>query len=374
MKGHARARYRLPRGLIRGRLSRRRFMEAASAAAVGLFAGPVPAGVVPAPAHGGKDGEGARRAGSAATGFLGDPRYLGHTLGIGHPESPERLRAILREMKRSGLDGATRPVAPSVEPTAYIRAVHPEAHIARVAQQARDESICRLAVSGVLDAVDAVCSGVVTNAFCAVRPPGHHAADRGESGFCFYNNVAIAARYAQRKHGLARILIVDWDYHHGDGTEWAFYDDPSVLFFSTHALYAFPGTGAAERTGEGKGKGYNINVPLPRGADDGTILRAFTERLVPAANRFRPDLVLISAGFDSRRDDLLGDFAVTDAGFVELTKRVMAIAAGHARSRVVSVLEGGYNTAGLALAVAAHVRTLLGRESRKEDLDNPLPA
>jgi len=247
-----------------------------------------------------------------------------------------------------------------VDPISYIRTVHPELHINRVASQARDEAVCRLAVSGALDAVDAVCSGEVSNAFCAVRPPGHHAASRGEYGFCFYNNVAIAARYAQKKHKLARVLIVDWDYHHGDGTEWAFYDDPTVLFFSTHALYAFPGTGAADKTGRGEGKGFNINVPLPRGADDDAILTAFRERLVPAASKFRPDLVLISAGFDSRKDDLLGDFAVTDSGFAELTKLVLSIAADHSHSRVVSVLEGGYNTKGLALAVESHVKTLLG--------------
>lgn len=301
-----------------------------------------------------------KRAVSTTTGLVIDDRYLRHTLGKGHPESPERLKAILRRLKDSGLDKAARSIAPSVDPISYIRTVHPDSHINRIAEQAHDESICRLAVSGALAAVDAVCTGEVPNAFCAVRPPGHHASHTGEYGFCFYNNVAIAARYAQKKHKLARILIVDWDYHHGNGTEWAFYDDPTVLFFSTHALYAFPGTGAADRTGEGKGKGFNINVPLPRGADDKMILNAFTERLIPAANTFRPDLVLISAGFDSRKDDLLGDFAVTDAGFVELTKLVMSIAATYSRSRVVSILEGGYNTEGLALAVESHVRTLLG--------------
>jgi acetoin utilization deacetylase AcuC-like enzyme len=301
-----------------------------------------------------------KRAGSTTTGLVIDDRYLRHTLGKGHPESPERLKAIIRRLKSSGLDKAARSIAPSVDPILYIRTVHPESHINRVAKQAHDESICRLAVSGALAAVDAVCTGEVSNAFCAVRPPGHHASDRGEHGFCFYNNVAIAARYAQKKHKLDRILIVDWDYHHGNGTEWAFYDDPTVLFFSTHALYAFPGTGAADKTGKGEGKGFNINVPLPRGADDKEILNAFTERLVPAANKFRPDLVLISAGFDSRKDDLLGDFAVTDAGFAELTKLVMSIAANYSRSRVVSILEGGYNTEGLALGVESHVKTLLG--------------
>lgn len=342
-----------------GQFSRRRFLSAASRAALGLCITPLLTGHAFA-ASSGKGGTNIKKStGSATTGFVSDDRYLSHTLEEGHPESPERLKAIFRQLKSSRLDEAVTPIAPSIDPMPYIRSIHPESHINLIAEQAHDESICRLAVSGVLAAVDAVCTGKVSNAFCAVRPPGHHASYKGEYGFCFYNNVAIAARYAQKKYKLARILIVDWDYHHGDGTEWAFYDDPTVLFFSTHALYAFPGTGAAAMTGKGEGKGFNINVPLPRGADDKAILSAFTSRLVPAANAFQPNLVLISAGFDSRKDDLLGDFAVTDAGFAELTKLVMSIAADHCNSRVVSVLEGGYNTKGLALAVESHIETLL---------------
>lgn len=340
--------------------SRRRFLSTASWAALSLLAAPFWARDHCAASQVKEDTKVAKFSGSATTGFVSDDRYLSHMLGEAHPESPERLKTILRHLKSLRLDEAVTSIAPSMDPLSYIRAVHPDSHINRIAEQAHDESICRLAVSGALDAVDAVCTGRVSNAFCAVRPPGHHASYRGEYGFCFYNNVAIAARYAQKKYKLARILIVDWDYHHGDGTEWAFYDDPTVLFFSTHALYAFPGTGAADKTGKGEGRGFNINVPLPRGADDRVILKAFTERLLPAANRFRPDLVLISAGFDSRKDDLLGDFAVTDAGFAELTKLVMSVARDHCNSRVVSILEGGYNTEGLALAVESHITTLLG--------------
>ncbi len=340
------------------------------------------------------------------TGFVFHERYLNHTLGKGHVESPERLRAILRRMKTTGLDRLVKKIRPrygtnlfaepdlraSGDPLPYIKAVHPESHIRRVAEQAHDESICRLAVAGALAAVDAVCRGQVMNAFCALRPPGHHAAEGGENGYCFYNNIAIAARYAQKKHHLERILIVDWDYHRGNGTEWAFYEDPSVLFFSTHERKAvpdtlsgtgdvkltsgrklpgtlsgtggagrkLPGTGFAERKGRGNGLGYNINVPLPPGANDQAILDAFESRMVPVAERFKPDLVLISAGFDSREGDLLGDFAVTDDGFAELTRRMMAIAETHASSRLVSVLEGGYNIEGLALAVESHIRALLG--------------
>ena len=237
--------------------------------------------------------------------------------------------------------------------------MHSAEHIARAAEQAHDDAICRLAVSGALSAIDAVCAKKVRNAFCAIRPPGHHAANNGEFGFCFYNNVAVAARYAQKKHKLNKILIVDWDYHHGDGTEWAFYNDPSVLVFSTHALYAFPRSGAAEKTGDGKGKGFNINVPLPREADDKAVIQAFENKLLPAVKSFKPELVLISAGFDARHDDPLGDFYFTDKGFASLTRMVMRIAAEHSESRLVSLLEGGYNLNGLALAVEAHLRELM---------------
>ena len=296
---------------------------------------------------------------STNTGFVFDNEYLHHTMGLRHPESPRRLKAILKRIETTGLGKILKFITPTGITIPHIKTIHPERHIKLIIKQAYDESICRLAVAGALSAVDGVCTGEVSNAFCAIRPPGHHAADKGEYGFCFYNNVAIAARYAQLKYGLKRILIADWDYHHGNGTEWAFYRDPTVLFFSTHALYAFPGTGNANKIGEGKGQGFNINVPLPHGANDKDILNAFTKRLEPAANWFRPDLVLISAGFDSRKDDFLGDFAVTDEGFFELTKLMMSIAERHCDSRVVSLLEGGYNPQGLALAVESHLHALL---------------
>lgn len=305
------------------------------------------------------------------TGLVSDARYLEHTQGGTHPESPERLKAIHQQIEKSGVDQLLTPIVPTVDPSPYIKLVHSEEHIGVAAKQAHDDAICRLAVSGALSAVDAVCSGKVRNAFCAIRPPGHHAANNGEYGFCFYNNVAVTARYAQKKHKLKKILIVDWDYHHGDGTEWAFYDDPSVLLFSTHALYAFPGSGFAERTGEGEGKGFNINVPLPRRADDKAVLKAFREQLLPAAEKFKADLVLISAGFDSRHDDLLGDFNFTDQGFAELTKLVMSIADKHCDSKVVSLLEGGYNVKGLALATESHLRALLDPASTAGEPDQP---
>jgi len=293
------------------------------------------------------------------TGFHTDVKYLKHLIGKGHPESPERLKAIHQQLKISGTAKLTTPIKAKIDPLPYISQVHSDEHIQRVKHAALDESICSTAVSGVLSAVNKVCSGELTNAFCAIRPPGHHAANNGPYGFCFYNNIAIAAKYAQSKFKLKKILTVDWDYHHGDGTEWAFYDDPSVLCFSTHALYAFPFSGSPNRTGVGKGKGFNINVALPRKATDKDIITAFKNKLIPAADKFKPDLILISAGFDSRKDDRLGDFKITDTGFEELTKIVMELAHKHCDSKIVSMLEGGYNTQGLALAVDTHIKALL---------------
>lgn len=293
------------------------------------------------------------------TGFIFHNDYLQHKLSQGHPESPKRLAAIRDRMKASGLREAVKQIKPLGNPLPAIRRIHAQPHINLAVKAARDPSICFLAVSGALAAVDLVCTGQLRNAFCAIRPPGHHATNTGLYGFCFFNNIAIAARYAQIKFKLKKILIVDWDYHHGNGTEWAFYDDPSVLFFSTHRLKAFPFTGFPERRGQGRGYGYNINIPLAKGAGDKDILSAFEADMLPAAERFKPELVLISAGFDSRKNDPLGDFEVTDDGFARITAMTKSIAEQYAHARIVSLLEGGYHPEGLASAVVSHIAVLL---------------
>ena len=228
-----------------------------------------------------------------------------------------------------------------------------------------DTTICRKSfdialrsAGGVLSGVDAVMTGKMKNAFCAVRPPGHHARPAQGMGFCLFNNIAIGARYAQKKHGAAKVMIVDWDVHHGNGTQDIFYEDGSVLFFSTHQSPWYPFTGHAEETGAGKGKNCTINAPLPAGSGMKAVGDAFLEKLIPEASKFKPDLVMISAGFDSRINDPLGQFTLTDDDFASLTKLLMKFADENCGGRLVSVLEGGYSLAGLASGVCAHVRAL----------------
>jgi acetoin utilization deacetylase AcuC-like enzyme len=213
----------------------------------------------------------------------------------------------------------------------------------------------------VLNAADAVATGKVKNAFCAVRPPGHHATRNRGMGFCIFNNVAIAARYLQKVHHVRRILIVDFDYHHGNGTQDIFYDDDSVFYFSTHHYGAYPGTGSPAETGAGKAVGTKLNVPLPPGAGDAQILAAFEQQLVPAARRFKPDFILVSAGFDGMRRDVLGQFDITPQGYTAITRVIVNLANELCGGRVVSVLEGGYRLDGLAESVAAHVAVLSGK-------------
>lgn len=215
------------------------------------------------------------------------------------------------------------------------------------------------AVGGVLGAVDLVCGKQADTAFCAVRPPGHHATPTRGMGFCVFNNIAVGARYAQKKHGLARVLIVDWDVHHGNGTQDVFYQDGSVMFLSTHQHPWYPGSGLATEKGDGKGAGKILNFPYPAGSGRAEVLgEAFEQHLVKAVEGFRPELIMISAGFDSRAGDPLGRFTLADADFADLTTLLRTLATQYAGGRVVSVLEGGYSLTGLASGVAAHVGAL----------------
>ncbi len=295
-----------------------------------------------------------------STGFVYDEIYLDHVLHPDHPESPERLRRILLEMKREGLDQEVTPISRLDEPLPHIEAHHTAEHVASIRQIETTGRVAKAAVGGALAAVSAVSHKEVRNAFCAIRPPGHHANNTGaEEGFCFYSNAAIAAKYAQSVFGYEKILIIDWDYHHGNGTQNAFYDDPTVLFYSSHDWQAYPGTGDPSLEGKGEGSGLNINVHLECGSKDVDMLRAWDKKLLPAAAKFEPDFVIVSAGFDSRKDDPLGCFDVTDDAFRRMTRTAMDVADQYCGGRLVSLLEGGYNVDGLAKAATAHVSTLV---------------
>jgi acetoin utilization deacetylase AcuC-like enzyme len=311
----------------------------------------------------------------AKTGFVYHPDFLKHDMGSGHPESPERLRAIVARLEQGGVMARLTRIDPLPAADAWITQIHTPSYVAALKQHApasgrlmldADTSMspgslpaAYLAAGGVLAAADAIMAGRVDNAFCAVRPPGHHAEHNRAMGFCLFNNVAIAARYFQRKHGLARVLIVDWDVHHGNGTQHSFEEDPTVLFFSTHQYPHYPGTGGATEIGKGKGEGATINVPMEAGEGDEEYLAVFEKVLVPAADAFKPDVVIVSAGFDAHRDDPLASMGLTENGYAELTGIVAAIARRHSRGRILSSLEGGYNLQALSASVERHLLALM---------------
>ena len=308
-------------------------------------------------------------------GFVTDEIYLKHRTGLGHPERPERLKAIVDRLKEAGLWESLVHIPAAMAGKSDVALVHNPYYIKTAADDVRqglsvlstgDTMICSdsfdaamMAVGGGMVACDAVMAGQARRAFCAVRPPGHHATPDGGMGFCIFNNIAIAARHLQRTHGVKTVLIVDWDVHHGNGTQDAFYDDADVMFFSVHQSPRYPGTGAECEIGYGAGEGATINAPLPGGCDDDVYMRAFQERLLPAAKAFGPDMVLISAGFDAHEDDPIGGMNVTADGFAAMTQIVREIADECCDGRIVSLLEGGYGLAGLADSVEAHVRAMM---------------
>jgi acetoin utilization deacetylase AcuC-like enzyme len=309
------------------------------------------------------------------TAFIADSACEQHDPGAGHPEQPKRFRAVLDGLAQAGLLQKMTRLEPREAKDAELELVHPKAYL-RLAEEEIHRGTAQLstgdtnvgehswsaalrAAGSALAAIDAVCTGKVSRAFCLVRPPGHHAGAHYGMGFCILNNIAVAARYAQKHQGIGKVLILDWDVHHGNGTQDIFYEDGSVFFCSTHQSPWYPGTGAAEETGRGAGLGATLNFPFPAGAGRAEILGAIETKLVDVMSRFRPELVLVSAGFDSRIHDPLGRFTLTDEDFVDLTRRVIDLAKINANGRVVSLLEGGYSLSGLASAASAHVKALL---------------
>jgi acetoin utilization deacetylase AcuC-like enzyme len=296
-----------------------------------------------------------------------DQGYLKHLPGESHPERPERIQALLN--LAGALDKQMFELAsPRAATRADVEYTHGADHVRLVESTSKhnryaldgDTITCRdsfgvalLAVGGFLTLLDAIASKQSSNGFALVRPPGHHALRDHAMGFCLFNTMAIGAEYLKRVHGAKKILIMDWDVHHGNGTQAAFYDDPTVFFISTHQFPFYPGSGAVNETGVGAGEGLTLNVPLPAGCTDVEYLQVFQDIVVPAAEKFQPDWILVSAGFDPHRRDPLGGMNVTEEGFGAMARLLLALANRFADGRIAFLLEGGYDLAGLRDSVAA---------------------
>jgi len=313
------------------------------------------------------------------TAFASDPRFQNHATGQGHPERSSRLAHTLDHLQAKEWFASLKTVEAVRCETEWLARVHHRQLIERarasceqglpyldtpdVAISAESFEVARLAAGTVLNLADEVAHGRVDNGFALVRPPGHHAEHNAALGFCLFNNIAIAARYLQDQHGLEKILIVDWDVHHGNGTQHLFEEDPSVFYVSTHQYPHYPGTGAYSETGTGAGKGATLNCPMNAGAGNETYTQAFTETILPAIDAFGPDMILISAGFDAHQADPLGSINLTTEHYAWMTRRLMECADHHCNGRILSVLEGGYDLDALALSVAVHIGTLKGFSS-----------
>lgn len=299
------------------------------------------------------------------------PVYMDHLTLPGHPERPDRLRAVAVALEDERFSALDRILAPQAAPEAVL-SVHPLAFVKKVEGSIPENGIVSIdadtsvspksweavltAVGAANAAVDGVFMGAADNVFVASRPPGHHAERQRAMGFCLFNAVAVAARHAQSKHGAERVAIVDWDVHHGNGTQDIFWDDPSVLYCSTHQMPLYPGTGAKDEVGEGNNI---VNAPLSPNTGSGTFREAMRSRILPAVDAFAPDLILISAGFDAHHRDPLAQINLVEDDFDWATGQLMALSARHAKGRLVSLLEGGYDLQGLSASVAAHVARLM---------------
>ncbi len=308
------------------------------------------------------------------TGIVKDERYLDHVMDPGHPESPERLRVIYKMLEEPEMKNWLQQIQPRPAIRKELEWVHTSAYIDQVAKTAgkpyyrldMDTSTCAksyetalLAAGGLLELVKAVMEGKLQNGFALVRPPGHHAEKDRAMGFCLFNNVAIGAFYAIEEFSLDRILIVDWDVHHGNGTQNTFYEDPRVLYISTHRYgYFYPGTGSAREVGTGKGLGFTVNIPLSTRAGDAEYGNIFEKIIKPIALEYSPQLVLISAGFDTHSDDPLGGMEVTETGFARMTQILMEVAETTAQKRLVITLEGGYDVSAQGRSVKAVLKAL----------------
>jgi acetoin utilization deacetylase AcuC-like enzyme len=320
------------------------------------------------------------------TGIVKNLQYVRHGGGFSYPESPERLKAIYEMLENPDMSWKFTEIEARYAEQKELEAIHSASYIDFIAQTkgksmtmldqdtvatAGTYDAARLAAGGVIAAIDSVVSKETDNAFALVRPPGHHATANEAAGFCIFNNIAIGASHALARWGMKRILIVDWDVHHGNGTQGSFYDDERVLYFSTHQSPEYPWTGSWGETGEGRGLGYTINIPMNPGADDAYYIRVFKDILVPVARSYRPEFILVSAGFDPYIGDPIGGMKMSPEGFSCLARIVLDLADEFCDGRVVAVLEGGYNIQGLVRCVRAVLLEFLGETTvSKETLAN----
>lgn len=312
----------------------------------------------------------------AHTGVVIDPRYLQHDTGAGHPERPERIAVLLPAVEAAGYTRIAARAASGddlalVHDGAYVEEVAATAHKPWFAFDAdtptspRSFDTAALAAGGFLALLDAVMSGQTQNGFAFVRPPGHHAERHRAMGFCLFNNVAVGAAYLRHRYGLQRVLIVDWDLHHGNGTQHMFEDDPGVLYVSTHQYPYYPGTGAIEEVGRGAGEGYTVDLAFPAGFGDAEYTDAFARVIEPIAHEYAPEFVLISAGFDAHVRDPLGGMQVTEAGFAAMTRSLLGVAHDHAAGRCAAILEGGYDLTAIRQSATVVLQQLQGEDEAR---------
>ena len=314
-------------------------------------------------------------------GIVYHPIYLKHDTGQ-HPENAGRLKAIMAHLEKTGLTEQLTSIEPRKASIEELSLVHEKQHITRVQEtalrgggwldadttmSADSYEAALYAAGGMMEATEAVINGEVNSAFALVRPPGHHATATRGMGFCLFNNIAIAAEYARSKHQLERVLIIDFDVHHGNGTQETFYDNPQVLYISTHEYPYYPGTGSVEETGSGTAKGSTLNIPLPAGCGDAIYLQVFEEIITPAAERFEPQLILVSAGYDLHWADGLAMMQVSITGFAQMVKTIKRLSDELCNGRLAFSLEGGYNVDALAASVKATFDVLLGN-----NIEDPL--
>lgn len=313
------------------------------------------------------------------TGLLYDTAYLNHDTGGGHPERRERLIATMGYLEKQSWFTDLKLIAPRAAERQWLEEIHAAEYIDRATSACRQElpyldvldviisrescDVAMLAVGGVLELADQVISGKLDNGLALVRPPGHHAEANMALGFCLFNNVAILARYLQKQHGLDKVLILDWDVHHGNGTQHTFEEDPTVLYISLHQYPYYPGTGSFSETGKGRGKGATLNCPMSAGAGDEDYRIAFSNYILPKIREFKPDIVLLSAGFDAHREDPLAQINLSTAFYGWMSERMLEVADQYAGGKLIGTLEGGYDLNAMPRCIGKHLSVISGNVS-----------